>query len=154
MAITAPSIRELAVKMGVDADALEATVTRYNEYAEKGEDPDWGDPEQTYSRTGPDTTSLQPVLGPVYGAIQQWPGTIGTNGGCRIDADARVLGNRVPIIDGLYAAGNTSAAVLGATYPGGGTCIGASVTMGYRAGRHVAGRAARDISGARDIGSV
>ena len=56
----------------------------------------------------------------------------------RIDADARVLGNRVPIIDGLYAAGNTSASVLGSAYPGGGSCIGPSVTMGYRAGRHVA----------------
>ena len=145
----AGSIRELAEKIGVDADALEETVARYNSFAAKGEDPDWGDPAQTHVLTGPETVDVRPVVGPPFGAIQQWPGTIGTNGGCRIDADARVLGNRVPIIDGLYAAGNTSAAVLGATYPGGGTCIGASVTMGYRAGRHVAGRAARDIGSVR-----
>jgi succinate dehydrogenase/fumarate reductase flavoprotein subunit len=141
----AGSIRELADKIGIDADALEETVERYNQYAEKGEDPDWLDPDQTHVLTGPDTVNHKPISGPPYGAIQQWPGTLGTNGGCRIDADARVLGNRVPIIDGLYAAGNTSAAVLGATYPGGGTCVGSSVTMGYRAGRHVAGRAPRDI---------
>jgi succinate dehydrogenase/fumarate reductase flavoprotein subunit len=85
----------------------------------------------------------KPIAGPPFGAIQQWPGTLGTNGGCRIDKDGRVLGNRVPVIDGLYAAGNTSAAVLGATYPGGGACIGSSVTMGYRAGRHVATRRPR-----------
>ena len=141
----AGSIRELAGKIGIDPDALQATVERYNEFAEKGEDPDWGDPLQTHSLTGPEVVDVKPILGPTFGAIQQWPGTIGTNGGCRIDADGRVLGNRVPIIDGLYAAGNTSASVLGATYPGGGGCIGPSVTMGYRAGRHVAGRPARPI---------
>ncbi len=88
------SVRELAEKMGVDPQTLEETVTRYNEYAEKGEDPDWGDPTQTNVLTGPDTVNLKPILGPPFGAIQQWPGTIGTNGGCRIDADARVLGHR------------------------------------------------------------
>ena len=129
----ADSVRELAEKTGIDPDALEQTVERYNFYAEKGEDPDWGDPAQTRVLTGPDTVNLAPITGPPYGAIQQWPGTIGTHGGCRIDADGRVLGNRVPVIEGLYAAGNTSASVLGCTYPGGGGCIGPSVTMGYRA---------------------
>ena len=141
----AGSIRDLAVKIGVDPDALEATVERYNQYAEKGEDPDWGDPGQTSVLTGPDTLNRKPITGPPFGAIQQWPGTLGTNGGLRIDKEARVLGNRVPIIDGLYAAGNTSASVLGSIYPGGGSCIGPSVTMGYRAGLHLAGKASRDI---------
>ncbi|WP_317452566.1 FAD-dependent oxidoreductase [Streptomyces sp. CBMA29] len=141
----ADSIGELAGKLGIEPSALRETVDRYNEYAEKGEDPDWADPLQTHVLTGPDTVNVKPVIGPPYGAIQQWPGTLGTNGGCRIDADARVLGNRVPVIDGLYAVGNTSAAVLGATYPGGGACIGSSVTMGYRAGRHLAGREPHDL---------
>jgi succinate dehydrogenase/fumarate reductase flavoprotein subunit len=141
----ADSIRELAEKTGIDPDALEQTVERYNHFAEKGEDPDWGDPAQTRVLTGPDTVNLKPVAGPPYGAIQQWPGTLGTHGGCRIDADGRVLGHRVPVIDGLYAVGNTSASVLGCTYPGGGGCIGPSVTMGYRAGRHLAAAPARDI---------
>jgi 3-oxosteroid 1-dehydrogenase len=141
----AASVRELAAKINIDPDALEATVERYNQYAEKGEDPDWGDPEQTYSLTGPNVTDRAPVTGPPFGAIQQWPGTIGTNGGLRIDQDARVLGYQVPVIDGLYAAGNTSASVLGAVYAGGGSCVGPSVTMGYRAGQHLASRPARDI---------
>jgi len=141
----AGSIRELAEKTGIDPGALEETVARYNAYAEKGEDPDWGDPEQTHVLTGPDVVNRKPVTGPPFGAIQQWPGTIGTNGGLRIDKDARVLGYRVPVIEGLYAAGNTAASVLGAVYPGGGSCIGPSVTMGYRAGRHAAAQPARDI---------
>ncbi len=143
--VVADSIAELAEKIGIDPEVLGATVARYNEFAEKGEDPDWGDPLQTHALTGPEVLPVEPVVGPRYGAIQQWPGTIGTNGGCRIDADARVLGNRAPVIDGLYAAGNTAASVLGGTYPGGGSCIGPSVTMGYRAGRHVAAREPRDI---------
>ena len=124
---------------------LEATVERYNTYAEKGEDPDWGDPGQTHVLTGPDTVNRKPVTGPVFGAIQQWPGTLGTNGGLRVDKNARVLGYRTPVIDGLYAAGNTAASVLGAIYGGGGSCIGPSVTFGYIAGRHLAGQPSRDI---------
>ena len=141
----AGSIRELAEQIGIDADALEATVERYNTYAEKGEDPDWGDPGQTHVLTGPDTVNRKPITGPVFGAIQQWPGTLGTNGGLRVDTSARVLGYRTPVIDGLYAAGNTAASVLGAIYGGGGSCIGPSVTFGYIAGRHLAGKAPRDI---------
>ncbi|HEX4291117.1 MAG TPA: FAD-binding protein, partial [Trebonia sp.] len=141
----AGSIRELAAQIGIDPDALEATVERYNAYAEKGEDPDWGDPGQTHVLTGPDTVNRKPITGPTFGAIQQWPGTLGTNGGLRIDASARVLGYRTPVIDGLYAAGNTSASVLGAIYGGGGSCIGPSVTFGYIAGRHLADKPSRDI---------
>ncbi|MBB3665615.1 succinate dehydrogenase/fumarate reductase flavoprotein subunit [Prauserella sediminis] len=143
--VVADSLAELAEKTGIDPATLTATVGRYNEFAEKGEDPDWGDPLQTHALTGPEVVPVEPIVGPRFGAIQQWPGTIGTNGGLRIDADARVLGNRVPVVDGLYAAGNTAASVLGGVYPGGGSCIGPSVAMGYRAGRHVAGRPARDI---------
>jgi 3-oxosteroid 1-dehydrogenase len=95
--------------------------------------------------TGPDTVNRKPITGPVFGAIQQWPGTLGTNGGLRVDSRARVLGYRTPVIDGLYAAGNTAASVLGAIYGGGGSCIGPSVTFGYIAGRHLADKPSRDI---------
>ena len=56
-----------------------------------------------------------------------------------------MLGYRTPVIDGLYAAGNTAASVLGAIYGGGGSCIGPSVTFGYIAGRHLADKPSRDI---------
>lgn len=141
----ANTIRELAEKIGVDPDALEETVTRYNKHAAKGEDPEFGDPTQRPVIAGFQSGQHAPVDGPPYYAIAQWPASLGTNGGCRIDADARVLGVRSDVIDGLYAAGNVSASVVGGGYPGGGTPIASSVVFGYRAGRHVATRVARDI---------
>jgi succinate dehydrogenase/fumarate reductase flavoprotein subunit len=143
--VVADSVRLLAKKMNVDPDSLEETITRYNQFAEKGEDPDWSDPEQIHVVFGLENVNLKPIAGPPYGAIQQWPGTLGTNGGLRIDIDARVLGNQTPIIDGLYAAGNTSAAVLGGSYPGAGACVGSSMVTGYWAGKHLGDKTPRDI---------
>jgi 3-oxosteroid 1-dehydrogenase len=142
--VVANTVADLAKKMGVDPGVLEDTIDQYNEYAEKGEDPEWKDPGQIRALTGPDNVNIKPIKGP-FGAIQQWPGTIGTNGGLRIDKDARVLGNFAPIIDGLYAAGNTSSSVLGATYPGGGGCVGPSMVTGFWAGKHLGAKAPRDI---------
>ena len=129
----AQSIRELAARIGLDPDALEKTVNRFNEHAARGEDPDWNTPDAA------------PIEGPPYYAIQQWPATLGTNGGCRLNANAQVLGHRQQIIPGLYAAGNTSAAVLGGAYVGGGTPIASGATFGYIAGRHAAAQPRRDI---------
>ena len=39
-------------------------------------------------------------------------------------------------IPGLYAAGNTSAAVMGDTYPGAGATIGSAMTFAYIAAQH------------------
>jgi 3-oxosteroid 1-dehydrogenase len=39
----------------------------------------------------------------------------------------------------LYAAGNTSAPVMGHTYAGPGATIGPAITFGYLAARHAAG---------------
>ena len=49
------------------------------------------------------------------------------------------------MIDGLYAVGNTSAAVVGRSYAGASATIGPAMTFGYIAARHIAGR-----SGNRD----
>jgi 3-oxosteroid 1-dehydrogenase len=44
------------------------------------------------------------------------------------------------VIEGLYATGNTTATVMGRTYPGAGASIANSMVFGYVAARHVAGR--------------
>ena len=129
---SAPTVRELAARIGLDADLLEAAVARFNEQAERGVDDD-------FSRT-----HVRPLEPPFY-AAQTYPATLGTNGGLRIDADAQVLAARGGVIDGLYAAGNTAAGVFGGAYPSGGAPIAAGATFGYRAGRHVAARARRDL---------
>ena len=64
---------------------------------------------------------------------------LGTKGGLRTDAHAQVLDTSGEPIPGLYAAGNTMAAVSGTTYPGGGNPIGASLLFSHLAAMHLAG---------------
>ena len=44
------------------------------------------------------------------------------------------------MIEGLYAAGNVSAPVMGHTYPGPGGTIGPAMLFGYLAALHLAGK--------------
>ena len=67
------------------------------------------------------------------------PGDLGTKGGIRTDVHGRALRDDGSIIDGLYAAGNVSAPVMGHTYPGPGGTIGPAMTFGYLAALHLAG---------------
>ena len=71
------------------------------------------------------------------------PGDLGTKGGLVTDEHARVLRADGSAIDGLYAAGNVSAAVMGHTYPGPGGTIGPALTFGFVAGRNAARESAR-----------
>jgi 3-oxosteroid 1-dehydrogenase len=77
------------------------------------------------------------------------PGDLGTKGGLLTDADARVLDTDGQPIAGLYAAGNTTASVMGRTYPGPGSTIAPAVVFGHRAGRHAAARATTVSPGER-----
>ena len=57
------------------------------------------------------------------------------------DEDARALRDDGSVIEGLYAAGNVSAPVMGHTYPGPGGTIGPAMAFGYLAALHIAGAA-------------
>ena len=139
---TAPTIAELADQIGAPPERLEATVERWNANVEAGEDPDfhrgtfWW---EAFMTGGPSPeTCLRPVAKPPYYATQLINGTLGTQGGPRIDEAGRVLGAKGDVIPGLYAAGNASACVYGRAYPGGGGTIGPAMTFGYLAGRSAA----------------
>ena len=67
-----------------------------------------------------------PIDTPPFRAAAFGTSDLGTKGGLRTDVDARVLDADDRPIPGLYAAGNTMAAVSGETYPGGGNPMGAS----------------------------
>jgi len=144
----ADTVRELAHEIGVDPDALEATVARWNEHVAAGEDPDFHrgtvrfEAHMSGHFPSPEH-SLGPVETPPFYAMPLYDGTLGTNGGPRIDEHARVLRHDGTPIPGLYAAGNASASVFGPAYPGGGATIGPALTFGYLAGRHAASREAR-----------
>ena len=146
---TASTIAELAERIGAPAERLEATVERWNEHVAAGEDPDfhrgtfWW---EAFMTGGPTPEAcMRPVAKPPFYAVQLINGTIGTNGGARIDAGARVLGAKGDVIPGLFAAGNASACVFGRAYPGGGGTIGPALTFGYLAGRAAAAEEPRAV---------
>ena len=83
---------------------------------------------------------------PFFYAVEEFSGTLGTNGGPQIDADGRVRHRGGGFVDGLYAAGNTAANVFGWAYPSGGGTLGNAMVFGYRAGRHAGTRPSRTIT--------
>ncbi len=136
----------LAAKLGIDGETLAATVTRFNEHARRGEDPDFGRGESLHDRyyADPKVTpnpSLAPLDAPPYYALRCDPGDLDTKGGLKCDHLGRVLDAGGAAIPGLYAAGNASAAVMGDTYPGAGSTIGSAMTFAYIAARHAFGAA-------------
>ena len=147
----APTIRALAEEIGLDPDSLEDTVARWNEQVAAGDDPDFhrGTVRFEAHMSGAFPTpsgSMGAVETAPFYAMPLYDGTLGTNGGPRIDEHARVLRHDGRPIPGLYAAGNASASVFGPAYPGGGATIGPALTFGYLAGRHAASRQATNPS--------
>ncbi|MBI4517728.1 MAG: FAD-binding protein [Deltaproteobacteria bacterium] len=141
--VKADSIEALAHKIGVDADGLRETVARLKQSAAAGTDPDFHRGESLQDRyytakaTGPNP-NLGPIERPPFYAVRVYPGDLGTKGGFRTDAQARVLSVTGDVIPGLYAAGNSSATVMGRTYPGAGATIGPAMTFGFLAAEDAA----------------
>ena len=136
--VEAPSLRELATRLGIDPDGLEATVARFNEHARRGLDPDFTRGSSHYDRYGsPDVgITLAPIVNaPFYGA-EVAPADLGTCGGARVDGLARVLDPFGEVIPGLSASGNVAGVGSpGASYGGGGGTIGPALTFAFIAGR-------------------
>jgi hypothetical protein len=138
---TAATLAELAEVIGVPADTLERTVARYNEMVANGADTDFGRGDEAYDRAFSQGKSpLVSITQPPFHAAAFGLSDLGTKGGLRTDSRARVLDEHGVPIPGLYAAGNTMAAVSGTTYPGGGNPIGASMVFSHRAALDMAGR--------------
>lgn len=138
------TIEELAVQMDVDPLALSATVSRFNEHAAKGEDPDYHRGDAAYDRMygdyrhGPNPC-LRPLTDAPFYALPIYPGDIGMNGGLTTNAKAQVTDAKGKVILGLYAIGNTAASAMGESYPGAGVTIGPALTFGYIAARDLTG---------------
>jgi 3-oxosteroid 1-dehydrogenase len=136
----ADSLEGLAELIGVPADALAESVSRFDEDAADGEDPQFGRGTYPYDRF---IGEIGPVGAGPYYALRIVPGCLGTKGGPRIDAHGRVLSvaDGAPI-PGLYAAGNAAASPLGLAYPGAGGTLGGVMVFGLRAGDAAAADAA------------
>jgi succinate dehydrogenase/fumarate reductase flavoprotein subunit len=108
--ISAPTITELAIRIGVDAAGLNATVERFNRQAEAGVDDDFqrgADPAD--HAMGDMRHRPNPCLGvirraPFY-AVKIYPGDTTTTVGLCVDAQARVLRADGAPIPGLHAIG-------------------------------------------------
>jgi 3-oxosteroid 1-dehydrogenase len=148
LAVSAQTPRELAQKLGIDPDGLERTLTRFNEFARKGEDPDFGKGARPWAqRLAGDPSYPNPCVGPVekapYFGVRLVPVGVGINShGLETNDRAQVMHLRGRPIEGLYAVGNSAALRdLGAGYQSG-TSNMRAITWGYIAGRHAAGREA------------
>jgi 3-oxosteroid 1-dehydrogenase len=144
--VRAPTLVDLAHKIGVDPTGLEASVSRFNAQARRGKDDDFHRGESLTDRYYSDphvkpNSCLAPVERPPFYAVKVYPGDLGTKGGVRIDAHACAQSTSGEPIPGLFAAGNSSASVMGDTYPGAGGTIGPAMTFGFLAAERAFGAA-------------
>lgn len=137
------SLAELAQAAGIDIANFETTVAEFNAQAKGGLDPQFGKGTRAYNRYqgdalhGPNPCVAPIEHGPFY-AIKMVIGDLGTYAGIRTDEHARALDASGRPIEGLYAAGNDMASIMGGNYPGAGITLGPALTFGYIAGRHIA----------------
>ncbi len=141
----APSLNALAQKLNIDADELCATVERFNTFATHGVDEDFHRGENSYDQMYGDVRlapnpCLAPLQEPPFYGVEIYPGDIGTKGGLKTDALARVLQQDGSVIEGLYAIGNCAASPMGRSYPGAGATLGPAMTFAYIAAKHICGR--------------
>jgi 3-oxosteroid 1-dehydrogenase len=149
----AGTIEELAKKIHLPVDKVQQQVAKIGEYARTGIDPEFGRGMNPYDQMfGDPTVTPNPNLGPIdtppFYAVPINNGDLGTKGGLRCDARARVLDQEGNPIAGLYAAGNNSGTPFGDTYPGAGATIGPAMTFGYVAANDIAERSGNQRAGA------
>jgi succinate dehydrogenase/fumarate reductase flavoprotein subunit len=136
--LRARTLPELAAQIGADAQGLQQTVARHNEYAGRGDDEDFGRGSTALNRqNGDPRQSPNPCLAPIarapFYALAVWPADLATSAGLQTDGDARVVDRNGSVIDGLYAVGNDMASIMQGTYPGPGTTLGPAIVFAYRA---------------------
>jgi len=139
------TLEELAKNAGIDAAGLQETVRKYNEGAQRGEDPEFGRGSTAFNRyLGDPEHKPNPCVAPIgagpYYALKLVMGDLGSFDGIPTDVAGRVLhAGGGGVIPGLYAVGNDRASVMGGNYPGAGITLGPIMTFGYLTGRVLAG---------------
>ena len=127
--ICADTIEELAAHIGCDAETLKATIDRYNELGDAGEDTDF------YKRPA----LLNPIKeGPFY-AVKFGPSLLSAPGGLEVNEKLQVVDDAKEAIPGLYAVGNVSGGRYAVDYPVfiNGNSHGSALTWGYLAADNI-----------------
>ena len=144
----ADTVGALAEKIQVPAEAVARSIANINKFSKTGQDPEFGRGGNAYDRFfGDPTVKPNPSLAPIetapFYAVPINLGDLGTKGGLKADAQARVLRADGQPIPNLYAAGNASGCPFGNCYPGAGGTIGPALTFGYIAANDIAARAGK-----------
>lgn len=128
----ADSIEELAEQIQVPADALKATVEKYNDDCAGGYD----------SLFNKKRKFLRPVKEAKYYAIRRKNGSYGSVGGIQINEKAEVKAENNRTIGGLYAAGDCANSMIARDtalmYSLWGSCLGFAANFGRIAGENAA----------------
>jgi succinate dehydrogenase/fumarate reductase flavoprotein subunit len=122
----ADTLRELAALINIPSAALEATVARFNTFAEDGKDADWDREAKT----------MAALNTPPFYAMELTPAFVNTQGGPRRNKDAQIMGVDGDAIGRLYSAGELGS-IYSFLYQGGGN-IGECFAFGRIAGRNAA----------------
>jgi succinate dehydrogenase/fumarate reductase flavoprotein subunit len=130
------TVAELATRIGIAPEALQATLREYDAAARRGEDPAFGKGSKAYNRyQGDALVRPNPCVAPLehgpYYAIRLVIGDIGTFAGLVTDENTQVLDASGTPIKGLYAVGNDATSIMGGNYPGAGITLGPALTFGY-----------------------
>ncbi|MDR2400269.1 MAG: FAD-binding protein [Deferribacteraceae bacterium] len=103
----ANTIEDLAKQMKINPATLKASVERYNQLANTGEDSDFGK----------DSYLMRPLVKAPFYAFRGENTICDTAGGLKINRNAQVLHTEGYPIKGLYAAGAVSGGMYGENYP-------------------------------------
>ncbi|KAI3534608.1 hypothetical protein CABS03_15113 [Colletotrichum abscissum] len=140
----ADDLASLAAQIGVEANGLLRTVETWNQACNDGVDGLFGKGRSKKHLFVGDRNAKRPNMGnldePPYYAVKVTPGDAGTKGGLLTDGHGRVVDTRGNVIGGLYAAGNSSASVMGATSLGAGVTLGPAMTLAHLAVLHMSDR--------------
>lgn len=142
---SAPTLRELGEKLGIEGEQLERTAERFSENARRGEDPDFGRGTVTYVNkfAGDPSNKPSPVLGeiaqgPFHGLRLKFVGTGIGSSGVRIDGEGRALDADHSPIEGLYVVGSAAGMTTTGTGYNSGIALGRGLTLAYLVAQQVA----------------
>ena len=127
--VQADTMEDLAERIGVPAEALVASVERFNGFCESGVDEDFGRGQDEYDSFFTGGAAPTPCDRAPFYAARFVLSDLGTKGGLVTDTAGRVLREDGSAIPGLYAAGNSAASVFGPRYPGPGAPLGSAMVF-------------------------
>src|SRR4051795_60030 len=135
---------------------LRASVERFNRFAERGVDQDFGRGERAVQQLfnglvkdepGRENPTMWPIseTGPYYAALVTG-GTLDTKGGPKTTPDGQVVDDLERPIPGLYGVGNCVASASRRAYWAGGATLGPIIALAYRAANAAHAEAVNELS--------